>query len=385
MAKKQKEKPSPSLLDFNEENLLDNLTEPAEEEFEEEQELEEEEEVIVKPLKKGGKTTPTPKSKKNEPEPEPDPALEEEEEEEEEEGLPDATGKDQGDAKENEEDVSGLFYEKVQTITGVEVETDYGDIDPLSPQGVALREKSLIDKTINDFVDKLEQEYPAVHEALMYAHSGGDIADLFKTEKDYSKVTIGDDDEDHAKHVLTEYYEAKGITNEARVKRMIAADAESDEGLVKIAQAALAEMVEEQNAQKQQALVTQQKQAEAQRQNDQKFLGSISELLKGGKLDSFKVPSQDIPAFSQFVRQRVQRDGNGGYMIVTPVDPAQLEKQLQTEYFRFKNGDLNKLIQIKATTQNAEKLRLKISQKENTPKSTSAGGKTSGSLKDFEK
>lgn len=385
MAKTKKENLSPSLMDFSEENLLNSLEDENlldnEEGLEEEQE--EEDEPVITPVKKTKTAPPAPKkAKKNEP---PKPAEpEEEEEEEEQEEVLDSTDTPEGDAEENEEDVSRVFYEKVQSITGVEVEVDYTGVDPISPQGVALREKALVEKTIDDFIERLAEHYPAVHRALEYAHAGGDIADLFRSEKDFSKVTIADDDEAHARLVLQDYYQAKGITNEGRIKRMIDADAETDEGIVKVAQSALAEMVAEQNAQNQQKLVKAQQEQEQARQSDQRFLGAISDLVKGGKLDTFKIPQSETQEFFQYVRQRVQRDGKGGYLLVSQLDPTQLEKQLQAEYFKFKKGDLDKLITIKATSLKAKDLKLRLGGKENQPKSTTVAPKYSGSLKDYE-
>lgn len=384
MAKQAKTKPvgkSPSLADFSEENFLNDepvdltASEEQEEEEEEEQEEEEEEEIVPvkKPTKVAKKGKPEPKTDEPEPEPEPEPTEEEEQEEGEE-------GEEEG------EDESKLFFEKVSSITGVEFEVDYADVDPLSPQGIALRDKALIEKTVTDFVNKLAEEHPQVYQALEYANAGGNIQDLFTSEKDYSKITIAEDNEEHAKQILTEYYQSRGITNEARIKRMIAAEMESEEGIIEVARGALAELAQEQAEEQAAKVAQQQEQLQAQRQADSKFLGSVNELLKSGQLSGFKIPSQaEATQFFDFLKKSIQRDGKGGYLIVTPVDAAQLEKQLQTEYFRFKKGDLNKLIQVKAGTMQANKLRLKLEGGEKKTGSTVKEDRQKiASLKDYE-
>ena len=393
MAKSKKPTPAaPSLMDFNEENLLENisLSNPGEDEDEEEEEddsglnpdgtikqpktakrpkvklpadeeEEEEEEEAPKPTKK--------KPAAPEPPPTPEPAEEEEEEEEE---PPTA------DAEAEE------FIQKVSAITGFDLEVDYGDVDPISPAGIALREQAVAEKAIADTFERIKERYPKTYRALEYESNGGNVEDLFVTEKDYSKVTIADDDEDHAKQVLDEYYQAKNVTNPDRRKRMIAAEAESEEGLVAAARSALAEMVEEQNRQVQSKLAAQQQQAEIRRQNDQKMVSSVSNLIKTGKLDSFKVPSQDATPFYEYVLERIQRDGKDGYQLVTPIEPAQLEKILQAEYFKYKKGDLNQLVQIKATTLGAKAIRARLGGKETSPKSTLGTPKTISSLQDLD-
>jgi hypothetical protein len=382
MAKKLKEV-SPSLLDFGEENLLASQdlsntddVEDTEELEGNEPEVEEEEEIEVpKPQpKKKDAATVAPKKKEVKKE---EPPIEEEEEE-------DSPEDPEQSEEEDEAQDQQQFWQEVSKITGVELEVEYGEIDPLSPQGVAMREKALGEKVIDDFLGRLEEEYPAVYQALQYAHAGGDVRELYQEDKDYSKIVIQDDDEDHAKLVLSDYYQRKGF-NEARAKRMIAADGESEEGLVATAKAALAEMVEEQTADRQSKLEEKQRAAQAQRQADQKFLTSISSLIESGKLDSFRIPDKKEAAqFMQHLRGSIQRDGQGGYLLVTPVDSTKLEKQLQAEYFKFKGGDLSKLITVKAETENTKKLRLRLQAQEKTPKSTTTPKAAFGSMRDLE-
>lgn len=374
MAKKPKDL-SPSLLDLDEENLLD-LTSPDDEEEELEEEVDEEEEEEEEP-----KPTPVKKKEvKKEPPVKQTKKKEEPIEEPEEEDLED---EEQPEEEEEETEPESNFWEEVSKITGTELEVEYGDIDPVSPQGAALREKAVAEKAINDFVARLEDEYPSVYQALQYAHAGGDVRELYQGDKDYSKIVVNDDDEDHAKVLLAEYYSRKGF-NDVRAKRMIAADAESEEGLVGTAKAALAEMVQEQAEDRQAKLQAQQAAAQAQRQQDQKFLKSVNDLLAAGRLDSFSIPKQETGQFLDFLKGSLQRDEDGGYLIVTKVDPSQLEKQLQAEYFKFKKGDLSKLVQVKATTVATEKLRLRVAAPEKQAKSTTKPASNYGSLKDLD-
>jgi hypothetical protein len=373
---KNKPKVTPSMLDFNEENLLEDLSNTPDGEEEENQEEELEEPPVIEKKKPIVKAKPTPP-----------PAEEEEEEEEpiEEKEEPNKTGNQNEATEEEEEEPTGQqFWEEVAKITGNEVDVDYGEIDPISPQGAALREQAVAERAVETFLSRLEDEYPAVYQALSYAHAGGDVRELYQAEKDYTKIQIADGDEEHAKAFLIEYYQKKGF-NESRAKRMVSADVESEEGVVGTAKAALAETVQEQQQEQQEKILAQQAAAKQQREQDTKFLNGITSLLNQGQIGTFKIPSkEEAGQFMQHVRSLLQRDGEGGYMMVQRVDPAQLEQLLQAEYFRFKKGDLSKLIQVKATTQTTQGLKLRLERDKKAIKSTASSSPSGSSLKDYD-
>ncbi len=66
--------------------------------------------------------------------------------------------------------------------------------------------------------------------------------------------------------------------------------------------------------------------------------------------------------------------GNGKYEFSTPIEPTNLPKLLQYQYFQFKKGDLRQLIKIKAATENANNLKLRLKNDQaKTKKGTGAG------------
>ncbi len=202
----------------------------AKEEAEEESEEEEEEE---KPKK--GKKAPK----------KPEPVVAEEEEE--------TTAEASDEEEETEEETteaSSKFFEEVEKLTGMEVDVDYGDVDPLTPQGVAIREKAVREAALNSWIEEIEVKYPAAFRALQHAHNGGDIADLFSTaaSRDYSKVEIGDKDTALSTEILKDFYKARGVKSEQKILKMIETDTDSDLGLIGEAKAALKELQEEQAA-----------------------------------------------------------------------------------------------------------------------------------------
>lgn len=381
-----KQKQEGSIWDqFTEENLLSSSAEEEVEETEEgqEEEQEEQEEEEKKP-------EPKKKVKKKEPEPEPEEESEEEEQEEVEDKKKDKKPTDKADDESDSgvEDPSA-FFEEVEKITGQGVEVDYGDVDPLTPQGIAIREKAVREAALDGFLEEIETKYPAAYKALQHAYNGGDVADLFKavTSRDYSKVELNDSDSELAKEILKEYYQSKGINSESRIKRLLETAEDSEEGVVAEAKSALEELRAEQAEVTDRVLKEQQAKAEEQKKKDKLTVSAIDEVLESGKLGNFKLTGKaEAQDFKRFALSSLRKTADGKYEFATPLDAGNLEKLLQYQYFQFKKGDLSKLIQIKASTENAQKLKLKLNAE------AARGKKGSGTesdprsltLKDFE-
>lgn len=346
----------------------------AESEEEEETEEETEEEEEEKPIKK--KSTKTSKKKE-----------EEEEETEEEESEDDE--KDKVSRTEDEVDAE-TFFEEVNKLTGQDVEVDYGDVDPLTPQGIAIRERAVREDALEGFLNDIETNYPRVFQALKHAHNGGDVTELFaqSTTRDYSTVEIGDKDESLAKEILKEYYKSKGIKNEAKIAKMIENDEDAESGLIGEAKSALEEMKKEQETSRNKVLEAQEQKAKEDKKRDQVFVTAVDEVLKERQLGSFKLTDKsEAAAFRQYVFKNIRKTPDGKYELATIVDGSNLEKALQYQYFQFKKGDLSKIIQQKAATQNTEKLRLKLKAEETKIKKSSKEERSTpkyGTMKDFE-
>lgn len=369
-----KEEKNLSFDDFLEENLLDGLEE--EEELEDQEDQEEEE---------------SPKKEKKKSQKPPVDEVEEEEEEEEEvveEKEPTATTEDEETEDEEEEVDSSAFFEQVEKITGISLEDlDYKGVDPLSPEGVALREKAVMEYAVDNFLEELQKTHPKVFNAMQYAYAGRDIAELFEgvARRDYRKVSIGDDDENLAKQILTEYYEQKGIKSPERIRRLIQTDEESEEGLIQSARSMLEELQAEQARQEDEKLEQAKRERQEQEKRDKVFIASLDDVLESGKLETFQLAGkQEVSEFKKYLLSRIHRGPDNTYQLVTTIEPGKVEKILQAEYFRFKGGDLSRMVQIKAGTENAKKLRLRLNKdKKKKAATTEVDTKTTLSMKDF--
>jgi hypothetical protein len=384
--------------DYNEEDENLNNEEGSEEEEENEDEDQEDDEPKASKKKKK-KTTiieeeeeespkkekPKAKAKKVE-----EPAEEEEEEEEVKPKKPVAkTTEDTEETEEGDEPNSQQFFEEVEKITGKAVEVDYGDVDPLTPQGVALREKALKETYINDMLAEIEENYPEAYRALQHAYAGGDISELFKSagSRDYTTVQLKEGEDATAKEILREYYQKHGVKTQERINKLIELAEDSENGLYEEAKGALEELAAEQSEERTKIVETQRRAAEEDRKRDQLLLTAIDDVVSTRKLGNFRI-SDPVEAreFQKFVRSNIRKLGDGKYELSTTVNQSELEKQLQFQYFQFKKGDLSQMIQQKAATLNANKLKLKINEENSKAKrKTEQDARTFGcSLKDFD-
>lgn len=368
---------SPSFDDYAEENLLINEEEkPKTEETEEEDPDKEEKPKKEEPKKKDKKVA----SKKEE--------KQEEPKEEEEEEPKDKVKEEEEEDQDSDPETAQKFFDEVQKITGLEVEVDYADVDPLSPQGVALREAAVKDLVLDNFLGELEEKFPVVFKALKHANNGGDPSELFTQTKsrDYSRVDLKEGDEALAKQILTEYYQGKGVKSEEKIKKLLEVAEDSKDGLVGDAKSALEELKKEQEEEKDELLEEQERSAQEQKKKDQILVAAVDEVLDNKQLGSFKITDRNEGVdFRKFVLENIRRTSDGKYEIATPLDEKNIERQLQYQYFQFKKGDLSKIIQQKVGTEKAKdlKLRLASEQKKKTTTTPEDTTRKSLSLQDY--
>lgn len=398
MAKKETPNPWES---FSEEALLDQLPDPEEQEEEVEEQEEETEEVDEKEKSKSKKPKA---SKKKEKEVE----VDEEESEEEEEPEPkkkekkkvkaeseEETEEESEDSEEETDSEEGAidadaFFEEVNKLTGQEIEVDYGDTDPLTPQGVAIREQAVREAALDSFLEEVKENYPKAYQVLKHAYNGGNVADLFSQTiaKDYSAIQIGEKDEALAKEILKDYYKSKGVKSEARIAKLIETDEDSESGLIKEAQTALAEMQAEQSSRTDKIAQEQEEKRRADEKRSAVLMSAIDDVLKEKKLGNFKIlDKSEVLAFRKYVTQNIRRIPNGNFEIATPIDQANLESALAYQFFQFKKGDLSKIVQQKAATENAKKLKLRLQAEQGKSKKTGDENKNRpkyATMKDFE-
>ena len=347
----EEEQTIPSMDDFAEASLLDQVSLYEKEEEEEEVGKEEEEEE---------------KPKAEEEEAEGTPPKEEEEENDEEE--------------DDEEESEDSFWDDVEAITGNKVEVDYGDVDPASPEGAAMREEVVMQKAIEENLEHLSTNYPEAFQVLQHVANGGKIEDLLpKGEEDFTTLEIAEDNVAEQKNFMKNYYMSKGLS-EAKAIRNVEDDEDSEEGLYKNFQSAFEERKEAQVAEKAAIVERQEAAKAAQDEQDRKFGEILSGMLNQGKVGSFKIPPKEAEGFYNHVLSHVQRAGNG-YTLAIPLSNDNLSQSLEQMFFGYKKGDFSKYIETKAKTQNTKRLKRNLKREKDGAESGSEGreGRPDGS------
>lgn len=345
-------------------------------------EVEEEEEEIDPPdpdttpvgKKQEKKTTPAPVVKPTEKKQEGKksattkpvaPVQKEEEEEEEEEDPNNPKNKE-------EEEEEGNFWTDVEKITGIELHVDYGDVDPETAQGAAIREQALAEFVVENYIKTLQEKFPRAYKILEHEANGGKIEDLITPQYvDYSKIELKLENVEQQKAILMDFYIKDKGFDEKKAKRMVEADEDSDEGLFGQAQDALKSKVEAQKLREEQITKDAKLKQQAREAQDSQFLGSVKQVIAGGKVGNFNIiTKKDKEEFYSFVENSLQRNGDDGYVAVVPVGKDNVAGVLQQLYFGYKNGDLEGFIQRTAESVNVKRLQRKVKIAE---KITSAG------------
>jgi hypothetical protein len=258
------------------------------------------------------------------------------------------------------------FWDDVAKVHGLEIEVDFGDVDPESPQGAALRDQALVDKTVQDYLEYLKTNYPKAYKFLEHESNGGDINELFDVNKvDYSKVELKPENAEQQRKILVDYYKAKGF-DEKRATRMMEADEDSEEGLFAAAKIALAEQQAMQKAEEAKVMqAAQERKAQVEARNNQ-FRGVVKQITEAGQIGNFVIQDKkEKEEFFRFAMGNIYSNGKDGYQVVLPITNETLTPVLQQLLFAYKEGDLSEFVKREAQTQNVRRLKRKVQQATN--------------------
>lgn len=252
------------------------------------------------------------------------------------------------------------FWRDVSKLTGEEIEVDFGGVDPISPEGALVYAKAYRDVGIETFEAGLAEKYPIEYQALVMRMEGKDPSVLYKEGAfDYTTLVIKEDDEDTQKSILKQDMKQQGLSDK-RIDIMIKSIYDSGD-LFTESQDSLKRLKESQEESFEQDRIRIEAEKKAINQEISSFGGVVDEIVKKGQLGDFVISDKDKAGFHKFLAENIQYV-NGNFVAVVPLekDINKLNKQLQTEYFRYKNGNLKELVVKQAITENASRLRRNI-------------------------
>lgn len=265
-------------------------------------------------------------------------------------------GKEEEEEEEDEPTDADDFYSEVDKLRGDTIEVDYGEVDPLSPEGVVLRERAIEDAAILRMEKTLEEKYPKAYAYLLHTMSGKPDDEFFG-KKDLVELPSEEQIEmnvDLQKQVVLKNLAAKGIPEKAA--KAVIDQAESDNELEEMAKAARKEIADAQQAE----LDALKEENERQTQLQQKALKDMADyvdaVVDAGKIGNLTIPQKDRKEFAKAFKESIKFN-DGKFLLVTELTKDNVEEAFQKEYFRYKKGDLGAFITKKAKTENVRRLR----------------------------
>lgn len=274
------------------------------------------------------------------------------------------------ESSEPELDVDG-FFAQVEQITGEPVKVDYGDADPLSAEGVAIREKAVREDAAVKFEEYLRDTNPRGYAYLLHKQSGGSDEDFFaqktitlpdaETFKNSTDAKVALLEKDLIDNGVPEDIAKASVTKFIKDNTL---DERADKVYTKIKQAEANQLadIEQREQQQRQAFET----------AVNTITSNISKTINEGNL-KFIVPEASRAAFDKYIKSNIRYD-NGQFHLVSTLG-EDMKEVLEAEYFKFVKGDLSKLIEKKAKTLTVQKLKASVKQSSNTKLNSTDGSK----------
>lgn len=253
------------------------------------------------------------------------------------------------------------FWADVDKLRGKELKVEYPEgVDPLSPEGVHIREKAVAAEAVTLFEQNLQKTDPRGYAYLLHRQRGGDD-DSFFSQKSislpaYETFTA---DADMQMRVYKTSLLSKGLSEE--IAQMVVDKAVKDNKLFAEADAAYKKLQQDDEK----VMQAVQKQTEqAQQEYDAVVKSSdkkLSEFVIENKNLNFIIPETDKVPFMNFIRERMEYDAQTKeILLVERFSGDSLNRKIESLFFLYKNGNLKDLIQRAAETQNVRRLGQKV-------------------------
>lgn len=262
-----------------------------------------------------------------------------------------------GDITDEEDDTtdSAAFFESVEQITGKKIEVEYGETDPLSPEGVAMREGAVRDNAVVEFEAFLRASDPRSYSYLLHRSAGGTDAEFFN--QDALILPPEEDFKDSVElqtSILRKDLLDKGVPEDvvdATITKYI-----KDNKLAEQAGVAYKGIKE---AQKKQAEDIERLTQEKQEELNGKVTNVHNILAKSiaDNLLSIVVPEAKKVEFNNFVKNNLRYD-DGKFYVVAELGNQNIKEVLESQYFQFVKGNLKAIVQKEANTKATQRLRL---------------------------
>lgn len=256
---------------------------------------------------------------------------------------------------ESDDDDEDSFWDEVDALRGETIEVDYGDVDPLSPEGALLREQTIEARAVDQFEANLEKMYPRAYAYLLHTSAGGKDEDFFQTVGNTELPTAEqlETDIELQKQIITQSMKAKG--NNERMIAAVIKDLVASDDLEEVAKEALES--EQKAVQGKLDAIKATAAAETEKKNNsvKEMTNYVGQVVATGKIDNITIPEADRKPFADNFNKNVRYE-NGKFYHVTELKDENIADVFKRQFYEFKGGKIDDLIEQKARTLNAKRI-----------------------------
>ena len=254
------------------------------------------------------------------------------------------------------------YYETVEKISGIKLAAPvvYPDgIDPLAPEGVAIRERALVDQGALTLENYIETEYPRAYALMLHLQNGNPEETFYTKGAAYQLPALETlrESVDTQKAVYLHSMVSKGVDPED-AEALATAAIKSN----KLLEKATAAFNETKTMQDRQIEELRQQQVEAERHNTEqisKMTKLIATTIETGI--SYQVPPNQRAPLQKFMEDNLRYDSTtGNFMLVQEVKPENIGIITESMVLQYLKGDLSKIVKKQAGTVASQRLRAAV-------------------------
>lgn len=250
------------------------------------------------------------------------------------------------------------FFDVVEAITGVPIQVDYGETDPATPEGMAIRERAVMDHGVSVFEDYIKNSVPDAYAYLLHRQAGGTKEEFFQSNANPSLPTIDifEASSDLQASLIKSSLVNRGVPEDiaqATVDSFIKANTLKEKSMVIYKELDGAQQAQIANIKK------------IQEENDKRFnaevkavMTTVDETINTGSI-KFIIPDAERTEFANFVKERI-RYSEGNFYITQSIAKDNVNTLIESLFIQYSGNDLKKLIDKEARSVATEKFKFKV-------------------------
>lgn len=288
-------------------------------------------------------------------------------------------------AEENleEDEEANNFLAQIDELRGDSVEVDYGDVDPLSPEGVVVRERALEDAAVNEYDEYLKNKYPKAYAYFLHNSEGKADEDFFGSTSDLDNLPTEEELEasvEVQKQIILRNLVAKG--NSEKHVGIIIKQAIEDNELEEMSKEALKERAAARDGKLQEVESENLKAVEQRQTNIKNMETYVDQVVATGQIGNIVIPEKERAEFAGQFKKSLRLEGDK-FVVVTEITKDNVADLFGKEYFSYKKGNLDHIVTTKAKSANAQRLRQNSLRVDKTQKTKESGGVRGTTLSDI--